>query len=182
MSSIQADLFRYTGKQHSIGLLLKCFFAHPGFRFTVILRMCQRYPRFHPIGCLCRVYFYRLKIKFGLQIPFTSKIGKGLFIGHFGNIVVNQGAEIGTNCNIAQGVTIGFVNRGERRGCPKIGNRVWIGANSVVVGNIKVGDDVLIAPLSFVNFDVANNAVVAGNPAKIVSYNGSREYVNRVIT
>ncbi len=66
-------------------------------------------------------------------------------------------------------------------GCPVIGDRVWIGANAVVVGRITIGDDVLIAPLSFVNFDVPDKAVVAGNPAKIINYNGSEGYVNYII-
>jgi serine O-acetyltransferase len=48
------------------------------------------------------------------------------------------------------------------------------------VGNIKIGNDVLIAPLSYVNFDVPDHAVVAGNPAQIVNYNGSSEYINSI--
>lgn len=102
-------------------------------------------------------------------------------MGHFKNIVINQNASVGQNCNIMQGVTIGNESRGKRRGAPVIGNRVLIGPNSVVSGKITVGDDVLIAPLTFVNFDVPDNAVVIGNPAKIVSYNGSKGYINKVL-
>jgi serine O-acetyltransferase len=50
-----------------------------------------------------------------------------------------------------------------------------------VVGGITIGNDVLIAPLSFVNFDVPDNAVVAGNPAKIISHKGSEGYVNYLV-
>lgn len=119
-------------------------------------------------------------MKYGYQIPHTCQIGKGLFLGHYGNIVINQNSIIGENCNIAQGVTIGHVSRGKRKGSPIIGNRVWIGANAVVVGKVVVGDDVLIAPLTFVNFDIPDNAVVIGNPGKIVNYNGSSGYVNNL--
>jgi serine O-acetyltransferase len=102
-------------------------------------------------------------------------------MGHYGNIVINQGAILGKNCCVAQGVTIGYVSRGRRKGYPTIGDRVWIGANAVVVGNIAVGNDVLIAPLAYVNFDVPDNAVVLGNPGEIVNYNGSQGYVKNII-
>ena len=62
-------------------------------------------------------------------------------------------------------MTIGETKRGERKGCPKIGNRVWIGAGAVIVGKIVVGDNVLIAPNAYVNFDVPSNSIVMGNPA-----------------
>ncbi len=88
---------------------------------------------------------------------------------------------IGNNCNVAQGVTLGYVSRGVKRGTPIIGNRVWVGANAVVVGNIKIGDDVLIAPLAYVNFDVPDNGVVVGNPAKLINYNGSGGYIKNLI-
>lgn len=102
-------------------------------------------------------------------------------MAHYGNIVINSNVVIGENCNIAQGVTLGNTKRGKNIGNPTIGNRVWIGANSVVVGGITVGNDVLIAPLSLVNFNIPDKAVVAGNPAKIINYNGSEGYVNNII-
>lgn len=87
---------------------------------------------------------------------------------------------MGENCNISQGVTIGNISRGKLKGCPIIGNRVWIGANAVVVGNIKIGNDVLMAPLTYVNCDLPDGAVVSGNPLKILSYKGSGVYVKNV--
>ena len=66
---------------------------------------------------------------------------------------------IGKNINIATGVTVGQKNRGERKGCPIIGDNVWIGTNSVIVGNITIGTDVLIAPLAYVNFDVPDHSI-----------------------
>lgn len=157
------------------------FVSHPGYRFISMHRLCNRFSRFTPIGIAVRIWFKRLQVKFGYQIPHTVKIGRGLFLGHFGNIVVNQAAVLGENCNVAQGVTIGNVSRGSRIGCPVIGDRVWIGANAVIVGKIIVGNDVLIAPLTLVNFDVPDNSVVAGNPAKIVSNNGSKGYIKNMI-
>ena len=83
--------------------------------------------------------------------------------------MINPRSTIGSNCNIAQGVTIGQTNRGEKAGSPKIGDRVWIGANAVLVGNISIGSNVLIAPNSFVNFDVPDNSIVVTQKCKVIS-------------
>lgn len=100
----------------------------------------------------------------------------------YGKIVVNPRAKIGKNVNISAGVVIGQENRGKRAGTPVIGNQCWIGANAVIVGNIEIGDNVLIAPLSYVNFDVPSNSIVIGNPAKIISRENAVEgYINRTV-
>ena len=54
-------------------------------------------------------------------------------------------------------------HRGKRKGTPTIGNRVWIGVGAVIVGNINIGDDVIIAPNSFVNIDIPSHSIVFGN-------------------
>lgn len=95
-------------------------------------------------------------------------------------MVISQAAQFGANVNIAQGVTVGRIFKGMRAGAPVIGDRVWIGANAVVVGGITVGNDSLIGPGAFVNFDVPEKATVLGNPGKVVSYTGSGDYINNV--
>ena len=95
------------------------------------------------------------------------------------NITINPNAVIGKNCNIHKGVTIGQENRGKRKGVPTIGNSVWIGVNAIVVGNITIGDDVLIAPNSYVNCNVPSHSIVIGNPCKIIARdNATEKYVN----
>jgi serine O-acetyltransferase len=121
--------------------------------------------------------------KYGFQITTSTEIGEGLYIGHFGTIVINFRAKIGKNCNIAHNVTIGQANRGKLKGCPTIGDNVWIGTGSVIVGNIKVGSNVLIAPNSFVNVDIPDNSIALGNPCKIVSKENPCEgYINYILT
>lgn len=180
MRSWRRDLYRYA-RNTSLNSAVRAFAGYPGFRFMVMKRICESYSLMNPIGLVGRLWYKRLQVKFGFQIPHTAKIGGGLFMGHFGNIVINQGATIGANCNIAQGVTLGYISRGNKKGCPEVGDRVWIGANAIVVGNIKVGNDVLIAPLSFVNFDVPDHATVMGNPAQVINNNGSAGYVNNIL-
>lgn len=87
-----------------------------------------------------RIKMYFLGRKYGIEILPSTKIGDGLYIGHPYNITINQDTNIGNNVNIMKGVTIGIKNRGSRRGCPVIGNKVYIGINSTIVGNIKIGN------------------------------------------
>lgn len=88
-------------------------------------------------------------------------------MGHAYGITINANAIIGQNCNIHKGVTIGQESRGKRKGTPIIGNRVWIGVGAVIVGKIHIGDDVMIAPNSFVNTDIPSHSIVFGNPCII---------------
>ena len=89
---------------------------------------------------------------------------------------------LGKNVNIATGVTIGQENRGERKGVPTIKDNVWIGTNAVIVGNVTIGEDVLIAPLTFVNFDVPDHSIVIGNPGKIIPReNATEDYINNKV-
>jgi serine O-acetyltransferase len=113
----------------------------------------------------------------GISLPYKAVIGAGLYIGHYGNIIIHPEAVIGRGCNIAQGVSIGVSGTRYKRGVPVIGNRVFIGPNAVVVGKITVGDDVLIGANSLVADDLPRNATALGVPAKIINYRGSREYL-----
>lgn len=109
----------------------------------------------------------RFALKTGIDFLDGKNIGPGLIIGHNGKIVINGSASFGGEVMITHGVTIGRDIRGKRAGVPKFGKKICIRTNAVVVGNITIGDDVLIAPNTFVNFDVPSHSVVVGNPATI---------------
>lgn len=129
---------------------------------------------------LARLILAYHRNKYGIEISWRTKIGKGLYIGHAHNIIINPNAFLGDNCNVHYGVVIGQTNRGQRKGVPTIGNEVWIGINAVVVGNITIGDDVLIAPNSFVNVDIPSHSVVLGNPCVIKHRDNATEgYINK---
>jgi serine O-acetyltransferase len=172
---IKDDLYRYGGLVGFKGFV-KAWFI-PGFRFTYFFRKAQS----HKNNMIMR-YFYKIilrhySFKYGFQIPVSAKVGKGLYIGHFGTIVISGYAKLGKNCNLSHLVTIGRANRGELKGSPEIGDSVWIGTNSVIVGNIKIGSNVLIAPCSYINFDVPDNSVVIGNQIK-PKINATEGYIN----
>jgi serine O-acetyltransferase len=120
-----------------------------------------------------------VEVTAGIQLPPECRIGEGLYIGHFGNIIVNPRVRMGSNCNLSQGVTIGSAGRGERaEGVPVLGNRVWIGPGAVLFGPITIGDDVAIGANSVVTRSVPARAVAVGVPARIISWNGSFDYVS----
>jgi serine O-acetyltransferase len=119
--------------------------------------------------------------KFGISIPFLADIDAGLYIGHFGGIVVHENVKIGRNCNISHEVTIGKTNRGERAGCPVLGNNVYLGPGAKIIGNIKIGDNVAIGANCVVINDIPDNAVVVGVPGHVVSMKGAEGYINNVV-
>ena len=174
---IKADLFRYGGlTKNSKGK------RNPGFKYMYYLRKASKYKRFSVLGIYFGLIVKRLGYKYGFQIPVTTSIGEGFFIGHFGTIVINKDAKIGKNCNIAHLTTIGQANRGKHKGCPTIGDNVWIGTGSVIAGKINIGNNVLIAPNSFVNMDIPSNSLVIGNPSKIIEKENPTEgYINNVL-
>lgn len=129
-----------------------------------------------------KIFVTILRAIYGFQIEIECEIGEGFYIGHFGTIIVNGNVKFGKNCNISPGVVIGQTNRGEKAGSPKLGDEVWIGFNSVLVGNITIGSNVLIAPNSFVNVDVPNDTIVIGNPAKkIPNTSATYKYINNKV-
>lgn len=183
--TLDADLFRYRGET-GWRAMLSAYIHEPGFRFTYHLRKVAHYaPRRRSLGIFGYVYnrirLHRYRFRYGFDISPTTVIGPGLYIGHFGGVVISPHAVLGRNVNIAQGVTIGAASRGARTGAPTLGDRVWVGANAIIVGKVTIGDDALIAPGAYVNFDVPAMSVVLGNPGKVVSNTGSVGYVNKVL-
>ena len=123
---------------------------------------------------IARGMLYRLSRKYGLEISPKAQIGEGLYLGHPYNITVGEECVLGKNVNLNKGCTIGSVNRGNV-GSPILGNCVFVGINATIVGKIKIGDDVLIAPNSYVNFDVPDHSVVIGNPGVMHSRKNATE-------
>jgi serine O-acetyltransferase len=180
MFGIRSDLFRYTGNSDFFSLIKS--FKYPGFTYMFFFRIIQKCTKFNPIYYFLRFIIWILAYRFGFQIPISTKIGKGLLIAHFGTIVVNSKSTIGDNCNIAPNVIIGQANRGKYKGTPQLGDFVWIGTGSVIVGNIQIGNNVLIGPNTFVNRNVPSDSIVVGNPMKIVSKIGSIEnYIENAV-
>lgn len=159
----ESDMHRYAGNESKYCRL-----------FSYYLRRC------YCGGNRLLHAYYRLRFKYisrknGLEIPWKTVIGKGLYLGHPYNITVNQNAVIGKNVNLHKGVTIGKENRGARKGAPTLMDNVWVGINSTIVGKVTIGNDVLIAPNSFVNCDVPPHSIVMGSPCRIIPRENATE-------
>ncbi len=180
-TTIQKDFYRESGKWLSkFEIWKKCL--NPNLHFVFILRKAQKYSKKSFSGVFWRLVLRHFQIKYGFQIYPETQIGEGLYLGHWGNLVINPKTKIGKNCNIAQGVTIAQSNRGKNEGVPEIGDEVWIGPNAVIVGNIKIGNNVLIAPNSYLAEGVPDNSLVIGNPCRIFNHHNATEgYINNKV-
>jgi serine O-acetyltransferase len=179
---IRSDLYRYTGYIDKF-IFIKNILFNPGFKYSFWMRFCG-YLNQHFIF---KYIFYRIaylilahyRYKYGIDIPDSTNIGSGFYIGHFGCIVVSSKSVIGNDCNISQGVTIAMANRGKRKGYPTIGDNVYIGPGAKIIGNVRIGNGVAIGANCVVTRDVPDNAVVVGVPGNVISLNGSQGYINR---
>ena len=164
--------------EHSLRLtpFLRTFFFQHRLRYMVYLRIAQT-TRLRFIKLFCECCMYRLCRKFGIEIKSATSIGKGFQMIHPYNITIHPEAVLGENVTMLKGSTIG-IGLGKKQGCPRIGNRVYIGINSTVIGGITIGDDVLIAPNTFVNEDIPSHSIVIGNPCRVIHrQDASRSYM-----
>lgn len=107
------------------------------------------------------------RIVFSCDIHPRARIGKRCSFPHDGlGCIIDPRSVIGDDCKILHGVTLG--GRGRHKGVPKVGNNVVIGCHAQLLGPITVGNNAIIGAGSIVIHDVPDNAIVAGNPAKVI--------------
>lgn len=110
----------------------------------------------------------------GIEIHPGAKIGKGLVIDHGMGVVIGETTEIGDNCTIYQGVTLGGTGKDLGKRHPTLGNGVMVGAGAKVLGPFKIGDNTKIAANAVVLEEIPENCTAVGIPAKIVKREGQR--------
>lgn len=150
--------------------------------FLRLMRRCEYYQNCKH-GIFSRIYAKLLKYRYvslsqklGFSIGFNT-CGPGLCIEHYGNVVINQHAKIGSNCRIIGGVVVGATYNDK---VPTIGDNVLIGFGAAIVGDVTVADGVAIGANAVVVKDILTpNVSVGGVPAKVVSQRGSENYLIR---
>ncbi len=178
-STFKKDLYRFYGEEGEP--FLKRVFRPLEIKYISLFRKANEC-NFLPLKLFYTARLLALSKKTHIQIPARTSIGEGFYIGHLGRVIIHPDAKLGKNVNVGTGVTIGAENRGKRKGAPIISDDCWIGTNAVVVGNVHIGSDVLIAPLAYVNFDVPDHSIVMGNPARIIPRENATEgYVHNRI-
>ena len=113
----------------------------------------------------------------GIELPKEAQIGPGLYIAHPGSIILHPNVSIGERCTLSHETSIGEGGRGEKKGWPTIGNRVYIAPGAKIFGAIMIGDDVAVGANAVVTKSFENAAVIAGIPAKAISYKGSADFI-----
>ncbi len=117
---------------------------------------------------------YRFIVEYILcvELRASTKVGPGLKIEHGYSLVINDRTVLGENVHLRHCITFGCVLMpdGTQGPSPVVGNNVEFGANSVIIGGIKIGDNAKIGAGSVVVKDVPPNAVVVGNPARVIKY------------
>ncbi len=106
----------------------------------------------------------------GIEIHPGARIGEGLFIDHGMGVVIGETAEIGDDCHILQGVTLGGTSMHRTKRHPTLGNRVTVGAGAKLIGAVEIGDNARIGAGSVVVTNVPANATVVGVPGHVVSF------------
>jgi serine O-acetyltransferase len=170
---LRADVHRITGRMSLPDVVWQSVRGE-AFRYNLALRLAGAAQG--PVSRLLgRLWLRRQRLRLGINIPATTRVGPGLLIGHPGGIVVNAATVLGRDCNVSHNVTIG-VSRGKRSGVPRIGDRVYFGPGAVVFGDITIGNDVAIGANAVVTTDVPDGMTAVGSPCRIIG-GGSGDYI-----
>ena len=149
------------------------FFLYHGFRATVYYRIAHWfYLRNHKF--IARWLSQRAKRKTGIEIHPAAKIGRRLVIDHGEGIVIGETVEIGDDCLLYQGVTLGGTGKDSGKRHPTLGNNVLIGAGAKVLGPVYIGDNVRVGAGSVVLKNLPANTTAVGVPAEVVRVRGSQ--------
>jgi len=110
----------------------------------------------------------------GIEIHPGATIGKGFFIDHGMGVVIGETTEIGNNCSIYQGVTLGGTGKDVGKRHPTLGNNVMVGAGAKVLGPFTIGDNTKIAAGAVVLKEIPDESTAVGVPARVVRQQGRR--------
>lgn len=148
---------------------------HAGFRTLLVYRFgrwrMQVQPKFlrMPLSFLYRQMEKHVRFKYGIELPYTVQLGRGVTFEHQHGIVIHGQAKIGDGCIIRQGVTIGNKSLDAPFDAPSIGSYVNVGAGAKILGRVTIGSYAAIGANAVVTSDIPDYAVAVGIPAKVIN-------------
>ena len=170
----------YKARDPAARSTLEILLLYPGVRAVRSHRVAH-WCYNHRLFFLARLISQRSRHRTGIEIHPGAKIGKRLVIDHGMGIVIGETAEIGDDCLIYHGVTLGGTGKDVGKRHPTIGNHVLIGTGAKVLGPITVGDGSRVAANAVVLKDIPENSTAVGSPARVVKVDGKRvNYVSEV--
>lgn len=128
----------------------------------------------HKLFFLARLTSQLSRFFTGIEIHPGAKIGKRLFIDHGSGVVIGETTEIGDDCTIFQGVTLGGTGKDHGKRHPTLGNNISVGSGARILGPVHIGDNSKIAANAVILNDVPNDCTVVGIPGEIVRIGGKR--------
>ena len=179
-NDLRETIAAYKARDPAARSSLEILLLYPGIRATQnhkIAHWCYE----HDHKFLARYISQRTRHKTGIEIHPGAKIGKRLVIDHGMGIMIGETAEIGDDCLLYQGVTLGGTGKEAGKRHPTIGNNVLVGSGAKVLGPFKVGDNSRVAANSVVLREIPENSTAVGSPARVVRQNGEKvNYVENV--
>ncbi|HEY5258361.1 MAG TPA: serine O-acetyltransferase [Candidatus Baltobacteraceae bacterium] len=171
LTTVLADLRAPLQRDPAVRGWLDVVLSYPGFHALTAHRVIHRLHR-AGVPILPRWLAHVTRFLTGIEIHPAARLGKGLFIDHGMGVVIGETVEIGQDCTIYQGVTLGGTSLAHGKRHPTLGDRVTVGVNASVLGAIVLGDGSKVGAGSVVVKDVPANATVVGIPARVVLQDG----------
>lgn len=169
VKSIGRDIRAARERDPAATSALEVVLTYPGFHARQIHRLTHALYR-RRLRLLARVISHVGRALTGIEIHPGASMGEGLFIDHGMGVVIGETTEIGDNCTLYQGVTLGGTSTRRTKRHPTLGNNVTVGAGAKLIGAITLGDNVRIGAGSVVVNDVPDNATVVGVPGHVVAF------------
>ncbi len=173
IASIKEDVRSIRERDPAARSNFEVFMLYSGLHAVIYYRIAHRlYQKKHYF--LARWLSQKARHKTGIEIHPGATIGKGLFIDHGSGVVIGETAEIGDNCTIYHGVTLGGTGKDVGKRHPTLLDNVMVGAGSKILGPVTIGNNVRVAAGSVVLANLPDNCTAVGIPAKIVRKNGQK--------
>lgn len=170
---LKETIAAYQSRDPAARSWLEILLLYPGIKAVRSHRLAHWCYR-HNLKFLARAISQRSRRRTGIEIHPGATIGRRLVIDHGMGIVIGETAEIGDDCLIYHGVTLGGTGKDVGKRHPTIGNNVLIGTGAKVLGPIKVGDNSRIAANSVVLREIPEDSTAVGIPARVVRIAGQK--------
>ena len=171
ISTIKSDLAIIKERDPAARGVLEIFLCYPGFQAVFIHRFAHKLWNLK-LPLIPRVLSQINRTLTGIEIHPGAKIGRKVFIDHGMGVVIGETAEIGDNCLLYQGVTLGGTGKNHGKRHPTLKENVVVGAGAKVLGSITVGANTRIGAGSVVVRSVQGNSTVVGIPGRVVHQSG----------
>ena len=168
---IQSDIAIIKERDPAAKGILEIFLCYPGFQAIFMHRFTHKLWKLK-FPLIPRIISQINRSLTGIEIHPGAKIGKKVFIDHGMGVVIGETAEIGNNCLLYQGVTLGGTGKSHGKRHPTLEENVVVGAGAKVLGSITVGANTRIGAGSVVVRSVKGNSTVVGVPGRVVHQSG----------